>query len=721
MKKLLGVFFALMLLLTGCGGGSGGGGGSSSSNPIQIGILPNGSSVEISSNNLPITISSPQKTTISLVGGSANESFVMNFTSSALANMDQVYKKANDTVTFSNGILVSPNSCILGTTGSGFSNSCEISVSVSADTLAGTYVITPTAVSSNMGSSTTLSPITVLVSGAVKPSMKTITEYSLNGTSGVITGHNIAVTMPYGTNVTALVATYITTGNSVLVGRVIQINGITPNNFTSPVIYTVTAADGSKQNYTVTVTVAQNTAKDILAYSLNGTTGVITGQNIAVTMPYGTNVTALVATYITTGNSVSVVGVTQINGVTSNNFTSPVIYAVTAADGSMQTYTVTVTVVQNTAKDILAYSLNGTTGVITGQNIAVTMPYGTNVTALVAAYITTGNSVSVDGVTQINGITSNNFTSPIVYTVNAADDSKQNYTVTVTVSMFSSPFGIVLNPTGTIVYITNFDGNTVSQCFVNGLSGVLSGCVNSGATGLDQPSGIALNSTGTTAYITNRNNNTVSQCSVSGLSGVLSGCVNSGATGLDQPAGITLNSTGTIAYITNRNNNTVSQCSVNGLSGVLSSCLNSGGTGLDKPTGITLNSTGTIAYVTKYSNNSISQCTVNSSSGALSGCADSGGTGLRQPSSIVFNATGAIAYITNRIDHTVSQCVVNSSSGALSGCVNSGGTGLHLPSGIVLNATGTTAYITNYSANSISQCSVNDSTGEFSGCIYNNN
>jgi hypothetical protein len=39
----------------------------------------------------------------------------------------------------------------------------------------------------------------------------------------------------------------------VKIGSAIQVSGVTPNNFTSPVTYTVTAADGSIQNYTVTV------------------------------------------------------------------------------------------------------------------------------------------------------------------------------------------------------------------------------------------------------------------------------------------------------------------------------------------------------------------------------------------------------------------------------------------------------------------------------------
>lgn len=70
--------------------------------------------------------------------------------------------------------------------------------------------------------------------------------------------HTIAVTLPDGTtDVTALVATFTTSpGASVDVNGTEQVSGTTENDFTSPVVYTVTAADGSKQDYTVTVTVA---------------------------------------------------------------------------------------------------------------------------------------------------------------------------------------------------------------------------------------------------------------------------------------------------------------------------------------------------------------------------------------------------------------------------------------------------------------------------------
>lgn len=89
-------------------------------------------------------------------------------------------------------------------------------------------------------------------------SEKAITAYSIDGAAGTINepAKSIAVTMPNGTNVTALVATFTTTGTNVKVGAADQVSGTTANDFTNPVSYTVIAADGTTADYTVTVTVA---------------------------------------------------------------------------------------------------------------------------------------------------------------------------------------------------------------------------------------------------------------------------------------------------------------------------------------------------------------------------------------------------------------------------------------------------------------------------------
>ncbi len=179
-------------------------------------------------------------------------------------------------------------------------------------------------------------------------SAKAITAYSLSGSSGAIdeTAKTIAVTLPYGTSRVNLIAVFTTTGVSVKVNGVLQTSGYLPaNDFTNPVVYTVTAAERTTATYTVTVTVALSSSKSITAYSIvSQLISTITGTAIAVTMPASTpSVTALVATFSTSGASVMVSGVTQTSGSTPNDFTYPVVYRVNAADSTFTNYTVTVT------------------------------------------------------------------------------------------------------------------------------------------------------------------------------------------------------------------------------------------------------------------------------------------------------------------------------------------------------------------------------------------
>ena len=217
----------------------------------------------------------------------------------------------------------------------------------------------------------------ILVQGTSLSSSKAITAYSFVGFPGYAGTINeaaktIEVTLPFGTNVTNLVAAFTTTGAGVKVGTTVQRSGITPNNFTSPVAYIVTASDGSKVTYTVTVTVASNSAKAITAFSFVGfpeATGVINeaAKTIGVTLPFGTNVTNLIAKFTTTGIDVQVGATVQTSGSTPNNFTNPVQYIVTAADSSTATYTVTVTLASISAKAITAYSFVGFTGACRGD------------------------------------------------------------------------------------------------------------------------------------------------------------------------------------------------------------------------------------------------------------------------------------------------------------------------------------------------------------------
>lgn len=147
----------------------------------------------------------------------------------------------------------------------------------------------------------------------------------------------------------------------------------------------------------VTVPPALSSTKGITAFSFTEGTGVITGTDIAVTVPYGTNVTALVPTFTITGASVSPLG-----GV-AQNFTSPVTYTVTADDATTKNYTVTVNniVIAAANRLVALQNANGSWDWdVTDQTgpTATTYYSLTGVTAqgLLDAYALSGNTAYLD-------------------------------------------------------------------------------------------------------------------------------------------------------------------------------------------------------------------------------------------------------------------------------------------------------------------------------------
>lgn len=171
---------------------------------------------------------------------------------------------------------------------------------------------------------------------------------------GTISDNEVNVTVPAGTDVHALVATFIHSDlSTVQIGEVIQESGVTVNDFTNPVTYTIIAEDGSFQHYTVTVFVKKakelSNAKELTAFAfltLNPpVAGKISDNTVNVVVPQGIDITALIATFTHSELSTAWVNNTkQVSGITANDFTNPVIYTVIAEDQSFQNYLVTVEV-----------------------------------------------------------------------------------------------------------------------------------------------------------------------------------------------------------------------------------------------------------------------------------------------------------------------------------------------------------------------------------------
>ncbi|MBT9190563.1 Ig-like domain-containing protein, partial [Zobellia russellii] len=200
-------------------------------------------------------------------------------------------------------------------------------------------------------------------------------------------------------------------------------------DFSGQVLYTVTAENGTPQVWTVNVTVSQPTGS-----GLNAITGfelpvqnsvAINGVNhtITVNVPNGTDLNVVPSILnISTGAGID-------PGPTSQqDFSQPVNYTVTAENGNPQVWTVNVVTETSGEKSIDSFVIDGVSGTFNGTDISVTLPFGTDVTALSPIIEFFGQSVNPTSGTPTD------FTNNITYTVTAEDNTTLDYTVNVTVT-----------------------------------------------------------------------------------------------------------------------------------------------------------------------------------------------------------------------------------------------------------------------------------------------
>jgi hypothetical protein len=230
------------------------------------------------------------------------------------------------------------------------------------------------------GSATVVSPL------PSSPSTKAITAYSFVGSTGVINeaAKTISVTVPNGTNVTNLVATFSTTGVNVKVGATVQTSTSSANNFTTPVSYVVTAADGSSVVYSVSVATGLGPIPIFLGMA----------NNFALLSKAGitdiplSNITGNVGASPITGAAIGVTCAEVTGIIYSTNAAGPVPCSVTAV-GSLATAVSDMEAAYSDAFSRAAGTINVGAGSLGGQNLApgtytwgtaVTLPIGTNLT-----------------------------------------------------------------------------------------------------------------------------------------------------------------------------------------------------------------------------------------------------------------------------------------------------------------------------------------------------
>ncbi|HOD35390.1 MAG TPA: beta-propeller fold lactonase family protein [Syntrophales bacterium] len=557
----------------------------------------------------------------------------------------------------------------------------------------------------------------VTVTEAPNTACDIITFAIPSGTTQPIQPNTITVQVAYGTDVTALAPTI-----TVSPGATIDPASGVAQDFTTPQTYTVTAMDGvTQKTYKVTVTEAPNTAAEILTFAISGSGGTVGPNTVAVTMPYGTDVTALAPTITVSPGAT----IDPASGV-AQDFTTPQTYTVTAMDGVTQkTYKVTVTEAPNTAAEILTFAISGSGGTVGPNTVAVTMPYGTDVTAL-APTITVSPGATIDPASGV----AQDFTTPQTYTVTAMDGvTQKTYTVTVTeapntacnitsftISGINGTIGldtvtlqvpfwmsltaltptIAVSPGASVVpasgVVQDFSGGPVTYTVT----------AQDGTTTKDYTMTVTAASAPTPkyAYVANQDSHNVSQFTI-GADGSLAPMATPTVGAGFIPVAITVDPSGRFTYVANYVSNTVSQYTIDADGSLTPMAVPTVDTG-SGPAAVTVDPTGHYAYVANWGSDNVSQYTI----GADGSLTPNGtvGTG-NQPYSVTIHPSGNYAYVANAGDDNISQYTIGATGllEAMDPATVDAGDG---PRSVMVNPSGGYAYAANVDSNNISQYTI---------------
>jgi YVTN family beta-propeller protein len=232
-----------------------------------------------------------------------------------------------------------------------------------------------------------------------------------------------------------------------------------------------------------------------------------------------------------------------------------------------------------------------------------------------------------------------------------------------TITGFSAPYGIALNPDNGLIYVSNYGqfNTTGTVSVVNGTTNAIVANIPVGKN----PQAIVYNPANGLVYTANTLSNTLSI--INGTSNSLIGSVNLGAFPGKNPTGIAINSINNTIYVTNMGSNTISV--INGTTNVVVSNITlaageqevgvgAKGTGFFSPAGIAYNSDNGDLYVTNRGSDTIS--VINGTTNTL---VDEISVNAIAPSGIIYNAANNYIYITNMGSNTVS--VINGTTNTI--------------------------------------------------------
>ncbi|HPW65702.1 MAG TPA: T9SS type A sorting domain-containing protein [Salinivirgaceae bacterium] len=270
-----------------------------------------------------------------------------------------------------------------------------------------------------------------------------LTDNSVSAT-GTIEGQTITVHFETTVDIENLTAIFTVSDRAtVFVNDELQISGVSTQNFSDTVIYTVVAENLETRDYAVIVTAYEpSNENQLLTFSLTDgnqtAVGVITDNVVNVEFNSETDLSQLIATFTLSDSATAWVnGELQVSGVSVQDFSDTVIYTIMAENLETRDYTVIVTAYEPSGENqLLTFSLtdgNQTAeGEITDNVVEVAFYPEIDLSQLTATFTLSDKATAwVNGVEQVSGETVNNFENWVTYVIRAENGETNEYIVKV--------------------------------------------------------------------------------------------------------------------------------------------------------------------------------------------------------------------------------------------------------------------------------------------------
>jgi 6-phosphogluconolactonase (cycloisomerase 2 family) len=278
-----------------------------------------------------------------------------------------------------------------------------------------------------------------------------------------------------------------------------------------------------------------------------------------------------------------------------------------------------------------------------------------------------------------------------------------------------NPSSATVDPTGTLLYMTNQSSNDVWAYAINPASGALTLLKTVRTQGA--PASIFL-SKGTTpvtytprfAYVADFSAATVSVFTIDYTTGALTQITGSPFPIPVEAFTVTTDPSGKFAYVTELG---ISAYTINATTGALTVVAGSPFSPAEPgPTQVAVDPSGRFAYVANYSSDSdVSAYTINATTGALTAVSGSPFPAGYFPFSVTVDPSGQFAYVANESDNDVSAYTINATTGALTQITGSPFAAGNQPVSVTVDPSGKFAYVANNGDNDVSAYTINATTG----------